>query len=190
VVLLKPLFLLVVLLVADSMGTLWGQEYVLLPDSIVTPYSGGVAGPSQTLSGSFSWTSYTLGGTTVFQLTSLNFTSSSFTLSLNLQNNDDDPDILSNGVAYFNAELLMNGSSQDLLLSSTDNNGTYTGLVTAPTNVKYPKVSLSPSSGGLNVAVLSIDAEDPSSPEPSTWALLLCGLSLLFFYGRRTRLTV
>lgn len=193
----KSLFFVVALLLTNSLNVLWAQTFDLLPDSTITPYSGGIpTGPSETLTGSFSWTVVPsgIGYITAFQLTSLNFESASFSLSLNLENNSYDPDTQSSGVAYFDAEVLQADSSQNLLIMSTDNNGTFEGPFTAPTEVSCPNLSLAPSGGGANIAFLNIDAELASgAPEPSTCDLLLGGMGLLVFwrlrtYGKRNRL--
>src|SRR5438876_6294392 len=88
--------LLVFLLAVVSSMNLSGQgvlHYELLPDNTVTPHDGATpTGPSESLTGSFSWTPVIPRGivdSMQFDITSLTFNSQSYVLTLN---NSSQPD--------------------------------------------------------------------------------------------------
>ena len=180
---MKPFALLLSLLVWASIGATQAQTFILEVGSTITPYSGATQiGPTETLTGLFSWAQVGSGIDDIdaFQLTSLDFESTSFFLTLNQGNNDQDPDTFTTGGAFFAAEVLDGGSTQ---LTIGPNEGTYEGPASSPTALSFEDLTLYPYPGGSYVAHLTLEAV--VIPEPSSWApLLAMGLFLLIALRR------
>jgi hypothetical protein len=147
-------------------------NYVLMPDSTFTPTIGGdPTGPSQPLTGSFSWVQYIpsdILDCNLFTVTALNFQTAGYTLTLA----DESPDSVTpadpNGQTDMDADVNWGGGPAGLYFIGGFAEGTYTGQATAPTELKMTE-GLGIATGGLWQAYLYIDAV--AVPEPTTLAL-------------------
>jgi hypothetical protein len=182
--------LLLVFSCASNNNALFAEtfNYVLSADSTITPYSGAVQiGDSEPLTGIFSWTTDPGNSNATilaYFVTSLDFTSADFTVT------DVSPDgwineTQTNGDAFFTAEVNWLEADNNPYLLGSISAGTYGGPATAPTSLEFDSVGLSqiivPGSAPYSAKAF-IDAKLVSvTPEPSTWALMLGGLSLLAF---------
>ena len=162
--------------------------YTLLSSSTITPYNGSTQiGPAEHLSGSFQWSSPPAvdGNYFVFNAASLNFSSPSFTLTLNsTPTNNVATSMLSNSEATFFLEIVdLDGLSIPIGEISSLNPGKYVGPSTAPTRVSYVNYTITPPDGGLSVAHISFTAD--LVPEPSSLTLVALGAIGLLFARRR-----
>jgi len=166
--------------------------YELLPDSTITPHNGSSAtGPAQSLTGYFSCEPGVLGGPKDddygFILTSLDFTSSSYSLTLG-----GTVPRSSAFITYPSAQTTLIGyvnSAGSTMLIATFADGSFQGPESAPTQLTYNNIiGMGPSAGGLWVAYLNIDAE--VVPEPATWPLFSVGAGGLMLLGARRKCTV
>ena len=185
--------LLVFLLAIVSSMNLSAQgvlHYQLLPDSTVTPHDGATpTGPSESLTGSFSWTPVIPSGivdSMQFDITSLTFNSQSYVLTLN---NSSQPDnttkIGPSGDTALNAYVVWQGAPQNPYFIGGFGQGTYVGSAATPSQLILTE-GMGPSAGGNWVAYLSIDAQ--LVPEPSTCSLIaLVSARLLMLKARRKR---
>ena len=146
-------------------------NYQLLPDSIITPISGG---DSQQLTGSFTWVphipSYVVDSDT-FDIVSLVFNSLSYQLTLEGEQPDNITQIGPEGQTALNANVNWLGSSQNPWALLAYENGSYMGSANAPTQIiSYD--ALYPYGGGYSVAFVYIDAQLATVPESGTfeWA--------------------
>lgn len=155
--------------------------YDLLPDSTITPVSDGVpTGPSQSLTGSFSWQQYTpsfVVDCNTFFVTDLDFHASGFSLTLTSGSPDSTTPSDPNGQTDMDAYVNWAGGPPGPYLIGGFAEGTYTGPATAPTGLKMTE-GFGLASGGLWQDYLYIDAT--LVPEPSVSLLGIVGLGALF----------
>jgi hypothetical protein len=166
--------------------------YLVQPGSTITPYSGGnPTGPSQPLTGTFTWQLYTVGpGFAGFDATSLAFQSASFVLTLDTTSaNNLGTSLFSDTHTSYFAEIVDDvGIQASPLEISSSVRGTYEGPLESPTYLAYPELYLfNGINGGSAIALISFQAVQ-QVPEPTALALLTIGLALLA--GRRPRLLV
>jgi hypothetical protein len=161
----------------------------LLPGSTITPFLGAnQIGPTEPLSGSFTWRRESLAGDhAVFDATFLHFQSASFLLTLNMtpiNNFGSGVWTEMNATTFAEVVDVVGLSTSPLLMSSLSGPpmaaGIYDGPVTSPTRLVYPDLVLGPVDGGLSQARVSFTAV--LVPEPEMPALLLAGIVL--FVGR------
>ncbi|MGZ4972424.1 MAG: LamG-like jellyroll fold domain-containing protein [Limisphaerales bacterium] len=135
---------------------------MLLPDSTITPHNGAAAtGPSEPLSGSFSWRQHIpsdIVDSFAFDITSLHFKSSSYSLKLN---NSPQPDNITkigpDGGTQLNANVNWSRVPQGAYFLGGFEDGTYVGLADAPSELRLTD-GLGSSSGGNWLAYLTIHA--------------------------------
>jgi hypothetical protein len=172
-----------------AQGTL---NYVLLPDSTITPHNGATAtGPSQSLTGFFSWVphvpSYVVDSDT-FDITALIFKSSAYSLTLTDGSQPDNvtqtgPD----GDTSLNAYVNWPGGAQNPYFIGGFGQGTYLGPAAAPSQLILTE-GLGSNTGGNWIGYLYIDAQ--LVPEPSAWSLsALASGGMLSLKLRRKLLT-
>jgi hypothetical protein len=150
--------------------------YQLLPDSSITPAAGGIPiGSSEPLRGSFTWVAYTpsdIVDSDTFNITSLQFTSSSYSFTLASGSQPDNttqagPD----GQTGLNAMVNLAGSTQNPWLIGAYGSGSYQGPASAPTELVLDAEGLYPGESGLNAANFYIHARLVC--EPAMISLLL-----------------
>ena len=147
------------------MTVVMGQTltYQLLPSSTITPATEGIpSGPSQPLTGFFTWVPHTpsdVEDSDTFNITSLNFTSSTYSLTLaNGSQPDNTTQIGPNGQTGLNAEVNLAGSLQNPWFLGAYGNGSFSGPATAPTRITFNAEGFYSSVSGFNEANLIIDA--------------------------------
>jgi hypothetical protein len=158
-------------------------DYVLNSGSTITPLStGSPSGPAEALTGSFSWAqdpSGSLATEEAFAATSLDFTSSSYTLTLGSDPTDTlESNTFTNGNTFFGANIsTADFSGSDLVLQGSTS-GSYTGSYLSPTSLAYTDIDIVPVEGGGFEAEINFTAT--AVPEPTTLApvlLMLFGLN-------------
>ena len=178
-------------IVADiaSAGTL---TYVLQPGATITPCHGSPTGPSEPLSGTFSWQRFDSSLITdayVFDTTALDFESASYHLTLNTTPANDVAStvVFSPQEASFGAAVDATGLyTTPLRMVNGVAWGTYEGTAASPTTLTYTDIVLFPTGAGGNwAAQLSFTAI--LVPEPSALDLLGIGAVGLSAYGWRKR---
>jgi hypothetical protein len=150
--------------------------YVLQPGSSITPwYNGHPNGPSQPMTGTFTWQLFWIDRDFIlFEATSLSFQSLSFRLTLDTTAAND---LASSVSPYSNATVfseVVDGVSLPgvpLVMFSTVN-GSYEGSWESPTLLTYPGLFLSAPDG--HIPFLSFTATQV--PEPTALVLLIGGL--------------
>jgi hypothetical protein len=162
-------------------------NYVLLPDSTFTPHDGSTpTGPSQPLTGSFSWLQYIpsdILDCNLFSVTALNFQAPGYSLTLA----DVSPDSVTpsdpNGQTDMDADVNWAGGPPNLYFIGGFAQGSYTGSATAPTGLIMTE-GFGLASGGVWQDYLYIDAV--AVPEPTTLSFAgLGGLAALIAACRR-----
>jgi hypothetical protein len=170
----------IILWIVASLQDVRAQQtltYDLLPDSTITPVNGG---PSQPLTGSFSWLQYTpsfVSDCYTFFVTDLNFQAPGFSLTLTSGSPDSTTPSDPNGQTDMNAYVNWAGGPPGTYLIGGFNQGTCTGPATAPTGLKMTE-GFGPASGGAWQDYLYIDAV--LVPEPSVSLLGVVGFGALF----------
>lgn len=162
-------------------------NYVLLPDSTITPTSGGIPiGPSEQLTGSFSWIQYTPSlnqDVYTFYVTALNFQAPGYSLSLADGAQPDsttpsDP----NGQTDMNADVNWAGGPPGPYFIGGFAEGTYTGPATAPTGLEMTE-GFVVATGGNWQDYLYIDAVVVPEPPATLLGLIafgaLCALCMV-----------
>jgi hypothetical protein len=162
--------------------------YQLEPGSTITPGSiGQPSGPSEPLTGTFTWQLGELGPNSgAFYETSLTLQSPSFLLTLDTTHNNLGTSIFpATQTSYFAA--VVDGSGVGLPASPLEiasfGLGSYEGPSVSPTRLLYSELYLAPYAGGGILATISFEAMQV--PEPKALALASVGLALLA--GRRLR---
>jgi len=160
-------------------------QYTLQPGSTITPYANGQPiGPSESLSGTFSWscTGYDqIGNLYTFEVMALDFQSSSYSLTF-----DTNASVSVTGSGYFtlgSAVYTKGLAASPAFLTGPE--GTYAGNPWGPSQLslsEYLWPGLRPPSGPA-VAWVSFTAV--LVPEPN--ALIVFGLGLFAVIGRRRR---
>jgi hypothetical protein len=159
--------------------------YVLAPGATITPLSNGSpSGPTEALSGSFTWQDegFSVGSET-FEATALNFSSTDFALTLGTDpGNILESDTFPNGNTFFLQVVDGAGFSQTLLSLQSIDSGEFVGSYADPTQVTYTNMKVVPPDGGEFEAEVTFTAD--AVPEPSSLALIAIGLLAL---GARLR---
>ncbi|MDB6058102.1 MAG: hypothetical protein JWO95_1946 [Verrucomicrobiales bacterium] len=164
---MKPSIFLIATFVLQSLGVFAQSapstiDYVLLPDSTITPHNGGVAtGPPEPLSGSFSWRQHIPSGivdSAEFDITSLNLRSPFYSLTLN---NSPQPDNITkigpDGRTELNANVNWSRVPQRDYFLGAFEDGTYVGSAASPSELRLTD-GLGSSDGGSWLAYVTIHA--------------------------------
>jgi hypothetical protein len=162
-------------------------QYQLEPGSTITPsYYGNPTGPSQPLTGTFSWTfvSFDAYWTTYnFSTTALNFHSTSMSLTLNSRPYNGGTSS-SETAAGFEATVNATGGGMTSPLSFVPwpaNDGSYEGDPSRPTRLIFLHERLDPAPGAL------ISFTAVLVPEPSAAAFMVLGLISIAGWNRNRR---
>jgi hypothetical protein len=162
-------------------------QYVLEPGSTITPsYYGTPVGPTEPLSGTFSWTFVSFDSywsTYNFNTTALNFHSPSYTLTLN-SSPDNGGTSGTSLAASFSATVNATGaplsSSPLTFVPWPANDGSYEGDPSAPSRLIFVHERLDPPTGAL------ISFTAVLIPEPSAAALMtVCLISFSLIHRKR-----
>jgi hypothetical protein len=143
--------------------------YQLMSDSTITPASEGIpTGPSQPLTGYFTWVFYSstgIVGSEDFNITALSFDSPSYALTLaSGAQPDNTTEIGADGQTTLNANVNLAGSPTNPWYLGAYGSGSYTGSATAPTQLTFSSEGLYSPVNGDNDAILFIDAQLVDSP--------------------------
>ena len=159
--------------------------YLLEPGSTITAYyHGNPIGPTEPLTGMFSWHIYT-GTTNMYGVdaTSLTFQSVSFHLTLNTTVNNIASTIFGGTqTSYWNEIVDCPGLSVEPLEFGNSGLGSYEGPPESPTRLVYSQLYLAPIGGGPSLARIAFTAVQV--PEPAELALTAAGLVTLAGWWR------
>jgi hypothetical protein len=182
-----------------SIATVHGQtyNYELVSDSSISPADGAtITGPSEALSGTFSWT-FDPGNSNAeifaYTVTSLDLMMDNFNMNLSSMPQTGGEQTSIGGGAEFSAVIDLSGEATGVYQIVSVDAGSFEGSAGAPTTLEFDSFGLAPFGGGLFVAKGNIDAVLVSvipAPEPSAWAMMLGGLSVLAFWHLRQRRTL
>jgi hypothetical protein len=162
--------------------------YELQSGSTITPYYGGTpTGPTEPLTGTFSWQTWETNNNYVgFNATALDFESPSFSITLNTTCNDMYTMVLRDPQQSNFTEIVdAVGLYTSPLRIESDEPGTYEGPAEAPTFLNYQDIKLCPPGGGLFAAHITLTAI--LVPEPQT--ILLLSIACVLFLGRKYALS-
>ena len=158
--------------------------FTLDPGSTITP-TGGVA---EALTGTFIWRNAGPSGSLIdeiYDATSLNLSSPSFTIMLNVTSENNRASVLrSDNTTRFGEVVDGTGFTVAVLdMSTTLTSGTFEGTNLSPSKLFYNEIMLFPAGGGLFLARIEFTAS--AVPEPSSVVLVATIFAGLWKWRKR-----